>query len=577
MSSQLNLLPQPRSLVMGDGMTSAQEPTVRTDPSLPAEGYELTIATDGISLAAADAAGEFYGRATLAQLAQQGTDGVPVCTIRDWPDLPVRGVMLDIARDKVPTLDTLKDLVARLASWKVNQVQLYIEHTFAYRGHDDVWLDASALTPDEVRELDAWCRDRHVELVPNQNCLGHMGRWLRHARYLPLAMTPEGFTDYLGRRRGPMTIEPSNPASLALVRDLLSQLLPCFTSSRVHVGLDEPWELPEERIGDYLDWVDTLCAVPELDGREVLVWGDILAGKPEHLARLPEHVTVCEWGYEDWSPFDERAATFAASGTRFWICPGTSSWMTILGRTTNMKGDCVAAAAALAAHGGTGFLNTDWGDQGHLQYLPVSEPGFAYGAAVSWCLETNRDLDLAAALDVHAFDDTAGVLGNVLLGLGDLYRAITPQFPNISALVLHLYYPQLKLGRGPTAGVTPEELAAVEGSLDDALGVLGSARPQRTDGTLVLDELRAAITLVSLLCRDGRARLAGDGTLASIPEDTRRELATELGGITETHRELWLARNRPGGLEDSVSWLAHLQRCYETGEAPMDWGSHYVG
>ena len=42
---------------------------------------------------------------------------------------------------------------------------------------------------------------------------------------------------------------------------------------------------------------------------------------------------------------------------------------------------------------------------GHLQYLPISEPGLAYGAAVSWCLETNRDLDLGAALDLHCYDD----------------------------------------------------------------------------------------------------------------------------------------------------------------------------
>ncbi|MSO79243.1 MAG: glycoside hydrolase [Acidimicrobiia bacterium] len=573
----MNLLPQPRFIKVGEGTAPMGEPIVQADASLPPEGYELIVAADGITLHAADAAGEFYGRATLAQLARQGLDGIPVCTIRDWPDLPVRAVMLDISRDKVPTLATLKDLIARLASWKVNQVQLYIEHTFAYRGHEEVWREASALTPNEVHELDEWCRAHHVELVPNQNCLGHMGRWLRHDRYRALAMSPDGFTDFMGRTRGPMTLEPSNPGSLALVRDMLSQLLPCFMSSRVHVGLDEPWELPDERVGEYLEWIDTLCAVPELDGREVLVWGDILAGRPERLARLPANVTVCEWGYEEWSPFDERAASYAAAGTPFWICPGTSSWMTILGRTKNMLGDCIAAATALRAHGGVGFLNTDWGDQGHLQYLPVSEPGFAFGAAVSWCLDTNRDLDLGAALDAHAFADGAGVLGATLLELGDLYQEVTPNIPNISALVLHLYYPQLTLGRGPTAGITVDELAAVEGALTNARRRLDDARLQRADGALVLDELRAAIDLVALLCRDGRARLAGDGTLASISEVARRGFATDLAALIDTHRELWLARNRPGGLDDSVAWLAHLHDCYEAGAAPRDWGSQYVG
>jgi hypothetical protein len=486
--------------------------------------------------------------------------------------------MLDVSRDKVPTLDTLKDLVARLASWKVNQVQLYLEHTFAYQGHEEVWRDASPFTPDEVRELDRFCREHHVELVPNQNCLGHMGRWLRHERYRPLAMAPDGFVDFMGRHRPPMTIEPSDPGSLALIRDLLGQLLPCFTSARVHIGLDEPWELPDTRVGDYLDWIDTLCAVPELEGREVLVWGDVLAGKPERLARLSEQVTVCEWGYEDWTPFDEKAAGHAEAGRAFWCCPGTSSWMTILGRTTNMKGDIVAAASALGVHGGAGLLNTDWGDQGHLQYLPISEPGLAFGAAVSWCLETNRHLDLAAALDVHAFADDAAVLGRTLLDLGDVYRVTQVQVPNVSALALPLYFPQLEVGPGEKQlNFTAPELSAAEAMLADALASLAASRPQREDGALVLDELRNAIALMRVLCRDGHARLGAEGSLGSISAPTRRELARELDTVIDAHRELWLARNRPGGLDESISWLAHLHDCYETGVTPGDWGAHYVG
>ena len=80
------------------------------------------------------------------------------------------------------------------------------------------------------------------------------------------------------------------------------------------------------------------------------------------------------------------------------MAPGTSSWLSILGRTTNARTTCRRAAEAAIAHGAAGYLNTDWGDQGHLQQPVVSEPALAYGAAVSWCLEANADLDLGAAL-----------------------------------------------------------------------------------------------------------------------------------------------------------------------------------
>lgn len=67
-----------------------------------------------------------------------------VVEVVDWPDFEHRGVMLDVSRDRVWTMATLRSLVRRLAAWKVNQVQLYFEHAFQYRGHQDVWEGSGA-------------------------------------------------------------------------------------------------------------------------------------------------------------------------------------------------------------------------------------------------------------------------------------------------------------------------------------------------------------------------------------------------------------------------------------------------
>jgi hypothetical protein len=554
-------------------LVPAGELRITIDDTLPDQGYRLRIGADGVDIDAADDAGAFYAGCTLDQLRTTFDGSFPVGTIEDWPDLFTRGVMLDVSRDKVPTLETVMALVDRLASWKVNHVELYMEHTFRYTDHGEVWVAASPFTPLEIRRLDEFCRDRHVELTPNQNCLGHWERWLQHDRYRGLALAPEGFDDQRGRHRAPTTIDPSNPDALALVRELLAELLPNFSSRRVHVGLDEPWELPAERIDDYLMWLLRLRTLPELAGREMLVWGDILEARPEILARVPIGVTVCEWGYDDWHPFDTRAAAYEAAEVPFWVAPGTSSWLTILGRWTNMIGNHRSAAAAALAHGGQGYLNTDWGDQGHLQYLPISEPGFAYGAAVSWCLDANRDLDLGAALSAHAFGDATGEIGVALQQLADVHTRITPQFPNMSTLVAHLYFPQMQVGRTFTEGVTVDELDDVTAALDAAVAALGRSQPSRPDGSLVLDELRAGAALVRLAARDARVRITeGDGWLASVPDTTRKSLADELAPLIDEHRRLWLARNRPGGLDDSCAWLDHLLDCYRTGDAPWGWG-----
>jgi hexosaminidase len=568
----MNLLPMPRSLELTGELVAARRPQRRTDPSLPAEGYVLAMTADAVELAGADDAGLFYGQATLDQLVRVNDGALPAGTIRDHPDLAVRGVMLDVSRDKVPTMETLRALVDRLAACKINQVQLYIEHTFAYRDHPDVHAGASPLTAEDIVELDEFCRQRHVELVPNQNCLGHMNRWLAHERYRSLAIAPDGFVDPFGITRPAMTIEPGHPGSLALVRELLAELLPLFGSRRVHVGLDEAWELPADRIQDYLGWVRTLRGLPELDGREMLMWGDMVSGRPDLLTALPSGVTVCQWGYDDWHPFDERCAVAAAAGVPFWVAPGTSSWLSILGRVTNAVATCRRAAEAAMAHGGRGFLNTDWGDQGHLQQAVVSEPAFAYGAAVSWCLASNADLDLTAALNEHVFADGTGRLAKAVVDLGDVHRLVTPQFPNMSALVANFYYPQLPVGRGLTDGLTSEELEEVAECLDRSREAARQSLPARADGDLLVEETVFGADLVALLVRDARERLAVGGRIESMSDQVRSALAAELDGLVDRYRELWLKRNRPGGLSDSLAWLENLRSAYATGRTDPRWG-----
>jgi N-acetyl-beta-hexosaminidase len=100
----------------------------RHRPQVAAEGYHLTIGDERIGLVARDGAGLAHGFSTLVQLVRQCGRRLPRVHIEDHPDFAQRGVMLDISRDKVPTMDTLYRLIDLLASWKINQLQLYMEH-----------------------------------------------------------------------------------------------------------------------------------------------------------------------------------------------------------------------------------------------------------------------------------------------------------------------------------------------------------------------------------------------------------------------------------------------------------------
>jgi hypothetical protein len=78
---------------------------------------------------------------------------IPSVEIRDWSDLPNRGVMLDVSRNRVHTLETLYLLVDTLAALKFNQLQMYTEHTFAYTAHPTVWNDSGAITKEQAQAL----------------------------------------------------------------------------------------------------------------------------------------------------------------------------------------------------------------------------------------------------------------------------------------------------------------------------------------------------------------------------------------------------------------------------------------
>ena len=157
------------------------------------------------------------------------------------------GYMLDVSRFRVPTMETVKRQVDILAELGYNHFQLYTEHTFAYPGHEDVWREASPFTPAEIRELDAYCADRGIELVPNQNSFGHLEHWLRHPAYNRLAEAPQGGTTCNGWVCArPASLCPTDPASVAFVAGLYDALFPCFRSKYVNVGGDETMELLDD-------------------------------------------------------------------------------------------------------------------------------------------------------------------------------------------------------------------------------------------------------------------------------------------------------------------------------------------
>ncbi|MCO6449557.1 MAG: family 20 glycosylhydrolase [Caldilineales bacterium] len=538
--------------------------------TLHPQGYELKITPEGIDIIAATPAGIHYGSLTLLQIIRQYGAALPCLRIEDWPDFPNRGVMLDISRDKVPSMATLFALIDKIADWKINQLQLYTEHTFAYQRHPLVWADASPLTGEEILALDAYCRERFIELVPNQNTFGHMYRWLRHEPYSHLAEVSEGAQTPWGFYwHGPYSLAPANPASLDLVRDMLDELLPHFSSRQVNVGCDETFDVGQGQskklaneigVGQvYLEFLLKIYREVKARGETMQFWGDIIVEHPELVPELPRDAIAMEWGYEADHPFDEHGALFAASSVPFYVCPGTSSWRTLAGRTDNAVANLRNAAEHGLKHGAIGYLITDWGDNGHWQPLPVSYLGLVYGSALAWHYHGNRERDIVADLNQAVFEDEAGRMGRIVCDMGNLYRIPGIEPHNSSVLFNALQASPGQIRQEILASAPPdlwERLHRTIMQIDDYLAELEETNMRAADAALIKQEFVWAGEMLKHGCE--RILWVMDESSAEIAA----HLADAAARLIDDYATIWHERNRPGGFGDSVARMQEMCDAY---------------
>lgn len=567
LQSALNDAGVSAQIIAGDILKTGIRLNENTD--LAEQSYTLTIDETGILIEGYEA-GLFYAVCTLSQLIMHYGNTLPYMTINDAPDFPARGVMLDISRDKVPTLATLFELVNKLASLKINELQLYIEHTFAYIGHEQVWALASPMTAQDILELDAYCRERYIEFVPNQNSLGHMERWLKFPDYLPMAETPDGFQPaWGGPRRSASTLDPLDPNSFELISSLFDQYLPNFSSKTFNVGCDEPWELGQGKSKEavdarggrvYLDWMQKLYKDVSERGYRMMFWGDIINHHPDLVPELPHDIIVMEWGYEADHDFDGHCKVFADSGIPFYVCPGTSSWNTLVGRTENAMGNLRNAAENGLKYGAIGYLNTDWGDNGHMQPLPVSYLGFAYGAGLSWNYENNKNVDIQSALSRFIFRDEANIMGQLAYDFGKAYHELTWDENFNGHLLSYLtqvphHRETAKVENKSKEKISKDNLAHVIVHLTKLQTQLSQTNMQTPDADIVIAEYQQASALMQHTAK-------WLGFIRGESEQSAHELLQELDGLIAQQRDVWLARNRRGGLEDSIARFDSMRQDY---------------
>jgi len=395
------------------------------------EAYFLKICDAGIAIAGKTAAGILYGVQTLRQIIRQKGAVLPCVEIEDAPKILRRGLSYDVTRGRVPSLEELKRQVDVCSFYKINELQLYVEHSYLFRDFSEVWRNNTPLTAEDILELDGYCRKWNIDLVPSLASFGHLYEVLStktYAHLCELEHSDEEAHSLIGRMQH-HTVNVSKEESFAMVASRIEEFMGLFSSRYFNVCADETFDLCKGRskaLGEekgvkrvYLDFLKRLCGLVISKGKIPMFWGDVLLECPELLKELPEEAVCLNWEYAPDVTEDQVKLLTDAGVSNLYLCPGVQSWNHLINKHSdayrNISGMCKNAHKYHVK----GVLNTEWGDLGHIAHPEFSTIGQIYGAAFSWSHVPMEEEAINCAISVLQYGDDTGEIADLFRDLAD--------------------------------------------------------------------------------------------------------------------------------------------------------------
>jgi hexosaminidase len=347
------------------------------------EAYDLWVTENGVKIHARSSAGIFYGVQTLRELVEG--DGLhamlPVVEIHDWPSMAYRGTMVDISHGPLPTEKEIEREIDFLARWKANQYYIYNEDSIELSGYP-LLNPGARLTKDEVRQIVAYGRERHIDVIPALDLYGHQHDLFRIEKYSKLSDEPNG-TEF----------DPRNPKAMPLLKDWANQFADLFPSPFVSIGFDEIFQIKvaAQAVGATADptalFVKQLTDVSNLfekHGKHVMAYGDMLVKYPQIIPELPAGLIAVAWHSTSEDPtYKHLLRSLVAHHVPRFVQPGVKSYDQITPDDDTAYQNIDTFLAAGRRSGALGLIDSVWSDDAQL-LLRMSLPSMAYGAAAPW-------------------------------------------------------------------------------------------------------------------------------------------------------------------------------------------------
>lgn len=288
--------------------------------------------------------------------------------------------MIDCSRNGVLTVAAVKRYAKHLSAMGYNTLMLYTEDTYEVNNEPFFGHMRGRYTKSELKELDAYCAGLGIELVPCIQTLAHLNCMLKWYEYRPAHDCDDILL--IGSER-----------THTLLRNIFATLAECFTTRKVHIGMDEAGKVG---LGAYLaqhgyqdrfellnSHLHTVCEMAAEYGFETMVWSDMFCrlalnsgdyyssanadlSAVREKADLPENVSMVYWDYysKDYDRYTKMLQLNKAFGKKVYFAGGAWSWKGFAPDNGFSIGATEVAMRACRDNGIDGWFLTLWGDDG---------------------------------------------------------------------------------------------------------------------------------------------------------------------------------------------------------------------
>jgi hexosaminidase len=526
-------------------------------PAMKAEGYFLDVDDNGVVIIAESGKGRFYGAMSLLQLLHMEKKKLEVegVTISDYPAEKFRGISDDISRGQVSTEENFKKIIRFIARYKMNVYSLYMEDMFHFQSYPLIGKGRGALTAEEVKDLDEYAKQYHVDLIPIFETLGHWENILQMPQYADLAEFP-----------GAQTLNVSDARVYTMLDNMIRELSSTFSSPYFNMGADESWDVGlganKEEVAKmgiaavHAEHYKRVISIIRKYGKKPMMYGDIILNNPDILAEIPKDVIIVDWHYGGAFEYGSPEV-FRKAGFQFIVSPAVTNFTGPFPNYPNTFVNIRELNRTGRENGSLGLLTSSWNDYGGEELRELNYLGYAWGAECSW-YSGNTDSEGFTAAFLRDFYGTSDV--------SDIQAAYSILSDPGNQYLWHELWrdPMLPFRQSqPGEDLLPLAIRvqSIRMAMPLALSLLEKAKSKVTRNTDHLQYLEFVANLNLWFAKKITAQEEVQRLCASVDQGANRDSVEEaveskcndvVGDLESLRRDferLWLLTNKPQGIQ----------------------------